>query len=194
MEPIITPCVLRDMKRRQISFVVVLVTLLAFTASSGQAQDPPQRISPARNWGLAFTRYSEFREGSDSLPIKVTSLRGGKLSADEKFKIEVTALLNRSLKSITSVGFTWYLFDNTDLDRTVDSGKIPLTEVALSPNADQSVQVLVLYVEDIPYLRDKNPHGTFLLEVAVTKVVYDDGTTWEAAGTPGKFDHSKVRQ
>lgn len=177
------------MNRRQISFAVVLATLFAFTAPFGRAQ----RASSLRNWGLAFTRYSEFREGADSLPIKVTGTRGGKLSPDEKFKIEVTAILNRSLKSVTSAEFTWYLFDNTDLDKVVDSAKTPLTEVALSPNADQSVQVLVLYIENIPYLRDKNPHGTFLLEVAVTKVVYDDGSTWEAAGFPAKFDHSRVR-
>ena len=181
------------MKRHQISFVLILVTFLAFAAPFGRAQNPAQRVSPLRNWGLAFTRYSEFREGADSLPVKVTGIRGGKLSPDEKFKIEVTALLNSSRKGVTSAEFTWYLFDNTNLDKAVDSGKSPLTEVALSPNAGQSLQVLVLYIEDIPYLRDKNPHGTFLLEVAVTKVVYDDGSTWEAAGFPAKFDHSKVR-
>jgi hypothetical protein len=181
------------MKRRQISLVVAFVTLLACTGPFGKAQEPAQRVSPARNWGLAFTRYSEFREGADSLPVKVTGIRGGKLSPDEKFKIEVTAILNRSLKSIARAEFTWYLFDNTDLDKAVDSGTTPFTKAALSSNGALSVPLLVLYVEDIPYLRDKNPHGTFLLEVAVTKVVYDDGSTWEAAGTPGKFDHSKVR-
>lgn len=181
------------MKRRQMSFALVLVSLLAFTAPFGRAQNPAQRISPPRNWGLAFTRYSEFREGADSLPVKATGLSGGKLSPDEKFKIEVTAIMNRSRKAVTSAEFTWYLFDNTDLDKVVDSGKIPLTEVALSPNADQSVRILVLYVEDIPYLRDKNPHGTFLLEVAVTKVTYEDGSTWEAAGFPAKFNYSKVQ-
>lgn len=194
MEPVTAPGVLSDMNRRQINFALVEVILLALTAPFGQAQDASaQRGSSARNWGLAFTRYSEFREGADSLPIKVTSTRGGKLSRDEKFKIEVTALLNLTRKSVTSAEFTWYLFDNTDLDKAVDSGKTPLIEVALSSNADQSVQILVLYVEDIPYLRDKNPHGTFLLEVAVTKVTYDDGSTWEAASIPGKFDRSKLQ-
>ena len=181
------------MKPRQISFALILVTLLAFTAPFGRAQNPAQRVSPSRNWGLSFTRYSQFREGSDVLPVKVTGIRGGKLSPDEKFRIEVTGVLNSSRKGITSAEFTWYLFDNTDLDKVFDSSTTPLTEVVLSPNAVQSVQVFVLYVEDIPYLRDKNPQGTFLLEVAVTKVTYDDGSTWEAAGFPAKFDHSKVR-
>lgn len=179
------------MKRRHISLVVVLATLIALTTPLGHAQDA--RVSPARNWGLSFTRYSEFRAGADALPVKVTGISGGKLSPDEKFKIEVTAILNRTRKSVTSAEFTWYLFDSTGLDKAVDSGTTPLTRIELSPNADQSVRFLVLYIEDIPYLRDKNPHGNFLLEVAVTKVVYDDGSTWEAANFPGKFDHSKVQ-
>lgn len=181
------------MNRRRINFLLASVTLLVFTAPLIRAQDPAQRLLLPRNWGLAFTRYSEFREGADSLPVKVTGISGGKLSPDEKFKILVSALLNRTRKAVTSAEFTWYLFDNTDLDKAVDSGTTPLTEVGLSPNADQSVRILVLYIEDIPYLRDKNPKGTFLLEVAVTKVVYDDGSTWEAAGFPAKLDHSKVR-
>lgn len=182
------------MKRDQISFVIVLVTVLVVTAPFGQAQDSSApRVSPPRNWGLAFTRYSQFREGSDSLPIQVTSIRGGKLSPDEKFRIEVTGLLNSSSKSVTSAEFTWYLFDNVDLDKALDSGKTPTINAELVPNGVQRVQFFILNVEDIPYLKDRNPHGTFLLEVAVTKVIYSDGSTWEAAGFPHKMDYSKVR-
>lgn len=182
------------MKRRQISFVVVLITLFAFTAPFGRAQDATaQRVSPARNWGLSFSIYSDYREGADALPVKVIGIRGGKLSPNEKFKIEVTRLLSHSSKSVTGAEFTWFLFDNTDLDKVVDSGKSPEFKVSLLPNRDLSDPILVLYLEDIPYLRDKNPHGIFRLEVALTKVAYDDGSTWEATGIPGKFDYSKVR-
>lgn len=182
------------MKRNQVSFVLVLITFLVFTAPFGRAQDATaQRVSPARNWGLSFTIYSEFREGSDSLPVKVIGIRGGKLSPNEKFKIEVTRVLNHSSKSVTGAEFTWYLFDDTDLDKVVDSARTPEFKVSLLPNRDLSVPILVLYIEDISYLRDKNPRGNFRLEVALTKVTYDDGSTWEAAGIPGKFDHSKVQ-
>jgi hypothetical protein len=180
------------MKRRHFSFLLALVTLLAFTAPLLRAQDP-QRVSPPRNWGLAFTRYSQFRADYDSLPVRVVHIRGGKLSPHEKFKIEVFGVSNRSNKSVTAAEFTWFLFDNTDLDKAVDSGKTGLTELALPPNEDRNCEILILHIEDIPFLRDKNPQGTFLLEVAVTKVTYSDGSTWEAAGTPGKFDHSKVQ-
>jgi len=194
VEPIIWSRVLRNMKRDQISFIVVLVTVLVATAPFGRAQDTAaQRISPPRNWVLSFTRYSEFREGSDSLPIKVTSIRGGKLSPDEKFRIEVMGLLNRSTKSVTSAEFTWYLFDNADLDKALDSGMTPTIKTGLVPDGVQRVQFFILYLEDIPYLKDRNPPGTFLLEVAITKVTYDDGSTWEATGFPHKMDYSKVR-
>jgi hypothetical protein len=181
------------MKLRHISFLLSSVALLTLAAPSIRSQDA-QRVSPPRNWGLAFTRYSEFRADYDSLPVKVVNIRGGKLSPHEKFKVEVMGVSNRSNKSVTAAEFTWYLFDNTDLDKAVDSGKTSLMDFALAPNEQQKCQILILHIEDIPFLRDKNPAGTFLLEVAVTKVTYSDGSTWEAAGIPGKFDYSKVRR
>lgn len=178
------------MKHLNLSFYLVLVALLVSTAVV-RAQDT-QRISPPRNWGLSFTMYSPFREGFDSLPVTVASLRGGKLSPHEKFKIEVTALSNRSGKSVTSAEFTWYLFENDDLDKAVDSGQTGFIDVALLPNEERKCEIIVLYIEDIPLLRDKNPPGVFRLEAGVTKVTYSDGSTWKAAAMPGKVDHSKV--
>lgn len=178
------------MKHIYLRFHLVLVALLALTAVV-QAQDA-QRISPPRNWGLTFTMYSPFREGYDSLPVTVAGLSGGKLSPHEKFKIFVSALANRSRKPVTNAEFTWYLFDNNDLDKAVASGKTGLIDVALAPNEQRKCEIIVLYIEDIPLLRDQNPQGVFRLEVGVTKVTYSDGSTWEAADMPGKVDPSKV--
>jgi hypothetical protein len=179
------------MNHRRINLLLASVTLLALTAPLLRAQDP-QRVSPPRNWGLAYVMYSQFREDYDSMPVTVIRLSGGKLSPHEKFKIEVTGLANRSTKTVTSAAFTWYLFDNNDLDKVVDSGKTGLIELAVAPNEQRDCAVLILHIEDIPLLRDKNPPGTYRLEVGVTKVTYSDGSTWEAAGTPGKVDRSKV--
>jgi hypothetical protein len=178
------------MKHVHLSFYLVSVVLLAVTAAIG-AQEA-QRVSPPRNWGLSFTMYNQFREGYESLPVTVTSLGGGKLSPHEKFRIEATTLANRSVKSVTSAEFTWYLFENNDLDKALDTGKTGLIDVALLPNEQRKCEILVLHIEDIPLLRDKNPQGTFRLEVGVTKVTYGDGSTWEAAAMPGKVDHSRM--
>ena len=174
------------MKHSRVSQCLVLAALLAFITPVLVAQDAAQRISPPRNWGLAFTRYSQFREDFDSLPLQVVGVRGGKLSPAEKFRIEVTGVVNRS-----SAEFTWYLFDNTDLNHLRDSGKTSLAELTSSPNEIRKCEIFVVHIEDIPFLKN-NPRGTFTLEVGVTKVTYSDGSTWEAAGTPGKFDYSKV--
>ena len=179
------------MNHRHLSFLALL-TVFAFSATITRAQDA-QRISPPRNWGLAYTLYSQFREGYDSLPVTITRLSGGKLSPHEKFKIWVSRLENRSTKAVTHAEFTWYLFDDNDLDKAVDSAKTGLVELALAPNEKRDCEILVLHIEDIPLLRDKNPLGTFRLEVGLTKITYSDGSTWEATGTPGKFVHSKVR-
>ena len=181
------------MKHRPINFLLASVALLTLTAPLMRAQDA-QLVSPPRNWGLAYVMYSQFREDYDSLPVTVIKLSGGKLSPHEKFKIEVSGMANRSTKTVTNAAFTWYLFDNNDLDKVVDSGKTGLIELAMAPNEERDCAILILHIEDIPLLRDKNPQGTFRLEVGVTKVTYSDGSTWEAAGVPGKFDHSKVRR
>lgn len=172
---------------RHVNICLVLATLLAFNAPLLRAQDAQR---PVHNWGLAFTRYSQFRADYDSIPLRVVSVRGGKLSAKEKFKIEVSTLANRSDKPITHVEFTWYLFDNTDLDQLFDSGKSSLVELTLGPNEQKDCQIFVLNIEDIPFLKD-NPKGKFTLEVGVTKIVYSDGTTWEGAAAPGKFVYEK---
>ena len=178
------------MMPRHISQCLVFATLLALAVPILHAQDTPQRLSPARNWGLSFTFYSQFREDYHSLPLRVVNMRGGKLSPNEKFKIEVTGLENRSNKSISYVEFAWYLFDNTDLNKLVDSGKSPLITLTLSPNENRTCEILVVHIEDIPFLQT-NPKGTFMLEVGVAKIVYLDGSTWEAAASPGKFVHEK---
>jgi hypothetical protein len=182
--------VVRAMKNNRISQFLVFATLLAFNAPLLRAQEP-QPISPKRNWGLAFTRYSQFREDFDSLPLRVVGMRGGKLSPNEKFRIEVTNLENRSNKSISYAEFSWYLFDNTDLNQLFDSGKTDPVEITLPPNEERKWHIFVLNIEDIPFLKN-NPKGTFTLEVGVAKITYSDGSTWEPAVSPGKFVHEKA--
>jgi hypothetical protein len=184
------------MKHSRVSRYLVVATLLALTAPLMRAQDASQdgraqRVSPTRNWGLAFTSYSQFREDYDSLPLRIVGTRGGKLSPNEKFRIEVTGLQNRSNKLISYAEFTWYLFDNTDLNHLLDSGKTDPIELTLSPNEARKWGIFVVNIEDIPFLK-ANPRGTFMLEVGVAKIAYSDGSTWEAAVNPGKFVHEKA--
>ena len=180
------------MKNRHIYQLLAVVTLFAFITPLLHAQDAAaQRISPPRNWGLAFTRYSQFREDYDSLPLVVSGIRGGKLSPNEKFKIEVTSLENRTNKPISSVEFSWYLFDNTDLNHLFDSGKTTLVDLTAAPKDPQKLQLFVLNIEDIPFLQT-NPRGTFTLEVGIAKIVYTDGLTWESAISPGRFVQEKA--
>ena len=180
------------MKRSSITSILALATLLSFNAPLLRAQDATaQRVSPPRNWGVAFTRYSEFRADYDAFPLRVVNTSGGKRGPTEKFKIEVSSLWNRSQKSITPRSLRGiYSTIATSIKPSIR--KTSLVELSLSPDEERACHILVVQIEDIPFLKDKNPHGGFLLEVGVTKVVYSDGSTWEAAGTPGKFDHSKV--
>lgn len=184
-------------KNMKNQFLVTILTLAVFTllpASEVMAQQsstPPQPL--LRNWGLAFTRYSEQREGYEFLPIQVRGIRGGKLGPQEKFKIVVYSLKNLSPKPVNALKLAWYLFDNNDLNTAVQSGLTPLIKIDLPSNEPRDVDILVVNVEDIPLLRDGNPSASYMLEVGIGEVHYDDGSTWDATALPlpGKFDASK---
>jgi hypothetical protein len=171
------------MKRRTLA-VLAVAAFLSMTATHkmAQSQTSQQTESPARRWGSAFTRYSDQREGYESLPVRVAGVRGGKLGPEEKTKIEVSALENRSTKPITAAKFSWYLFNMNDLDKVVQTGQTALTNVDLMPKERRRFDIFILYLEDIPLLRDENPMENFILEVAVTEVHYQDGSMWEATG------------
>lgn len=170
----------------------MLGTLLALNGMRVVAQtaDRPQNVT--RHWGLGFGAYSPYREDHYSLPLWVIGVGGGKLGPNEKFKIRVYLLGNRSDKSIRTVDLRWYLFNYDDFDKLLDTGITTPIEIHLLPDEERQVDLLVTYLENIPFLRDTNPHGSFFLEVGVGKITYDDGSTWEATANPGKFDYSKA--
>jgi hypothetical protein len=177
--------------------ILALACALTLTASHAEAQKitPCQPDQPlARNWRLAFLRYHHWRAGYESLPLQVVNVSGGKLGPCEKSEIMVSALENRSPKAVKAVKFNWYLFNVKDLDKVVATEQTALTEVNLAPHERRDFHILVVYLEDIPLLRDENPDEEFRLEVAATEVQYDDGSVWEGKDLPEKMDPSKVRQ
>jgi hypothetical protein len=177
--------------------ILALAFALTLAASPALAQkitpcDPTQPLS--RNWRLAFLRYHHWRVGYESLPLQVVNVSGGKLGPCEKSTIAVSALANHSPKAIKAVKFNWYLFNVKDLDKAVATEQTAPVEVNLAPHERRDFNILVVYLEDIPLLRDENPDGEFHLEVAATEIQYEDGSVWEAKDLPQKIDPAKVQQ
>ena len=173
----------------------VSLTLLAIVSGSlipcrgaFQTASSTNSAIQTRNWGASFGRYNTARAGYSSLPVQVISAPGGKLGPNEKFRIYVTKLKNNTSKALSAVKFSWYLFGSYDLNKLVDTGQTSSFEVSMKPRAELESEFLVTNLEDIPILRDKNPTGTYHLEVAVSEVRYEDGSVWLAKDLPGHLD------
>jgi hypothetical protein len=181
--------------RRILASIFVLATFLMVTANGIMAQTGAAGLSelPAKRLLTSYTRYNRWRFGSDSLPIEVVNVSGGKLGPTEKFKILVTRLSNRLPKAVTAVKFNWYLFTIKDLDKVVETEQTSLVDVSLAPHEKRDLNIFIVNVEDIPILGDMNLDEQFQLEVAVTEIHYEDGTVWEAKDLPAKMDRSKIQ-
>ncbi|MCM3874046.1 MAG: hypothetical protein ND895_25440 [Pyrinomonadaceae bacterium] len=171
----------------QFTFTVISsLVLVPMIAGVAQSQTPP-KYSP-----FGYTFYNESRMGYEAPPVQMLRVGGGKRSADEKLKIGVSLLENKSVKSIKAVKFKAFIFRRKALDEALETIETPVVELDIQALAKRECDILILYADDIPLLAYK-PSEEFLLEVAVAEVHYDDGTVWEAKNLPGKIDPSKVR-
>jgi hypothetical protein len=178
------------MKLRLSIALLAIISLSVLSTSYGTSPTSSSLDSSiqGRNWGLSFGRYNTSRAGYAALPVQVINVPGGKRGPNEKFQIWVTKLKNNSSKAINAVKFNWYLFDSNDLNRLVQTEQTSLYQLHLNPQAETEAEVLITNLEDIPILRDKNPTGTFHLEVAATEAHYEDGSVWLAKDLPGNLD------
>ena len=176
--------------RRILASIFMLAALFMVSANRiiAQTRMATQSEAPAPHWRLAFLRYHERRIGYDSLPIQVVNVSGGKLGPAEKFKILVSGLKNRLPQAVKAVKFNWYLFNIKDMNEGVETGQTPLVEVNLAPYEKREFKIFIVYLEDIPLLRNKTLDEEFRLEVAVTEIQYEDVTLWQATDLPAKLD------
>ena len=135
--------------------------------------------------------YDPNRIGYESLPVKILGAGGGKLTPNEKFKIFASGFKNEAHKNIKAVAFSYYIFKSDNLDVAIDNGKTALIALEIPALEQRMVRIHVVNVDDIPSLAYK-PGEEFYLEMAVTDVHYDDGSTWQATELPGKMKRLKT--
>lgn len=169
-------------------FLLALILLTAFTIPASLKGQGSQSVTD-RNWTLSFSGYSPCRLDYYDIPVALR-VSGGKLGPREKTKMFVSGIANRANEPIKAVSFNYYLFNNENLDRSVANGPTELMDVSIDSNASRDVNLLVVYLEEIPLLRDQNPRGHFHLEVGIDRIVYADGSAWQANG-PQAMDHHR---
>lgn len=183
-----TPVPRLRMKQRALYLILsfAILPLSVWIAGAGQEAEP----QPIRYSQFALSPYNQYRAGYETLPVQVLGLRGGRLSAREKFKIEVLRLKNTTSKRIVGIKFSSFIFSAGDLNTLLEAEQTALVPLDLPPLEQGKFEILVLYVDSIPLLAYK-PGREFRLEVAATEVHYDDGSIWQARDLPGKLDLSK---
>lgn len=179
------------MRLRPLRFILTLAGFFALVLNPIVA-GVSQSQTPSRYSQFAISFYNELRTGYEMPPVKILRLGGGKLGPNEKLKIGVSLLKNKTEKNIKAVKFKTFIFNRKDLNEVLETVHTPLIALDVPAFTQRECEILILYADDIPLLAYK-PGEEFRLEVAVTEVYYDDGSIWEAKKLPGKLDLSKMR-
>ena len=179
------------MKLVPLSLIVILACLPSAISRQVIVQYPDSQ-APTRFSLRTMSQYNPSRIGYESLPVQILSAGGGKLGPREKFRILVSLLKNQTEKNIKAVRFSCFIFKFSDWDEVIETRQTALIPADLFAFEQRKVDILVGYVDDIPLLSYK-PGEEFHMEVAVTEVHYDDGSTWQATDLPQKLNVPKTR-
>jgi hypothetical protein len=172
------------------SGLIVIVAWLASSLSPQIIAQNPDPQTPTRFSLRTLAPYLPSRIGYESLPVQIGGAGGGKLGPNEKFKILVSLLKNRTGKNIKAVKFSCFIYKFNDWDNVLENRQSSLIPVELFALEQRKVDILVGYVDEIPLLSYK-PGEEFHMEIAVTEVYYDDGSVWQAIDLPQKLNPTK---
>jgi hypothetical protein len=168
------------MKNTKISLLVSTAICLALGAPSpGLCQDkgPANVKFPPGDWSLTHPAIS--RIGLADAPAKIVSTTG-----DVKYGGTITkiGLVNHSSKRINAVKFRWYLFREESPKEIVRKGETP--EIGLGEFAsgtEREVEYPVVSFGSVyePLVKNGKLMGRFVIETAVSEILYADGTRWK---------------
>ena len=158
-------------------FVVpVVIALLLLTGIGTEGQVDTASQLPSGNWTFSAQPY--VGPGYDSRPVVVISV-----STDLKKGLTVAdvGLKNTSSKPVAGVKLSWFLSTEQDPDSVLLSGETPLVAISGGIPAGKR-RLLTFPVTSFakihrPLLHGMTLSGDFRMEVAVSEILYEDGST-----------------
>lgn len=173
------------MRTKMIAIPMLLVCLAVATGYEIRDND---RL-PGGDWTVGFHLYQA--EGFDSIPVRVTSVkseRGKGLSGVE--------LQSRSSKPVSALKIGWYVSTEGGPGTILAKGESPLLSLPAALNENKSLQFSLPPVSLVkilnPVSKGKKLSGDFSVQVAVTEIVFEDGSTWKFS-PPGNVARIKVQ-
>lgn len=163
------------------SFLTISASLYKVTSQTGKN---PDTILPPGKWTLVTHPY----QGPDfaSLPVILFSVTSDATRGADVTKIKVK---NNATKSVTYVKVGWYLINEDDKESTILlSGKTQPIEMPqrLPVGGIREIQQPIVSFASVhrPLLRGGVLTGNFRIDVLISDVVYEDGTTWTLGRAP----------
>lgn len=147
--------------------LVLVVTLAATMGHEGE------RL-PSGDWTVGFHLYQA--EGFDSMPVRVTSVK-----SEGAKGLTGVGLRNRSSKSVIAAKLGWYVSTEGGPGTILAKGELPLLHATLHANESMQLSIPPLSLAKIlkPVAKGNTLRGDFGVQVAVTEIVYEDGSRWK---------------
>ena len=168
--------------------LAIPILLLCLAVTTGHGIEDNDRL-PAGDWSVGFHLYQA--EGFDSIPVRVTSVR-----SERDKGLSGVALRSRSSKPVTAIRIGWYVSTEGGAGTIVAKGESALLSLPATLNENESLQFSLtsasLFKILSPVVKGKTLRGDFSVQVAVTEIVYEDGSTWKFS-PPGNVARIAVK-
>lgn len=192
--------------RPRLLLTMILISFFGVGANQTLGQNPPAMREgvPAGNWKVALVPYSgpEF----ESMPLQVISVVGVSSHDAISFWIRERRLRNRSDKRVMRASFTAFVYREESPEKLLVQypiHTIVYTEVPLlagtewpAPCRNQRPNYCP-YAHAIPgathllapFIKDATLEGEYRIAIGVSRVWFEDGSTWELPGSQTNAQH-----
>jgi len=164
-------------KKAIVMAVLTLVAVVTASVHSSLSQGNSDKL-PAGKWAISAHPY--VGTAYESQPVKVI---GTISDPTQGFKVTTVGLKNTSGKVVSAVKLRWYVTSEQSGDSILlqgDTHPLQLGKgLAVGKSEYFDFPVLSFGKVSKPLLKAGSLQGVFTIEVAVSEILYEDGSTWE---------------
>ncbi|MDQ3256800.1 MAG: hypothetical protein M3R15_23390 [Acidobacteriota bacterium] len=159
-----------------LTFALLCITVPALSFNFQNNERAEVKFPPGK-WSLTYPPISIL--SLEDAPAKIISTTG-----DVKNGVTITevGLENRSSKAISAVKFRWYLFTEGTPKKIVSRGETPVVGMGeFASGKKRIIEYPIVSFGNIyrPLVKDGRLTGKFVIEVAVSEILYADGSSWK---------------
>lgn len=193
------------MMRRRLLLTMILTSFFAVVVNQALGQNPPAVGEGvlAGNWKVALLPYSgpEF----ESMPLQVISVVGVSSHDATSFWIRERRLRNRSDKRVMKASFTAFVYREESPEKllfqyplhTIVYTEVPVLAGTEWPAPCPDRPKYCPYGHAIPgatyllapLIKDATLEGEYRIAIGVSKVWFEDRSTWELSGSQTNAQH-----